>query len=457
MSGNNHKNGLERKLGLFPVTNIVIANMIGTGILVTSGLLMAGLNNPLIMIMLWVAGGIMALLGAMCYGELGAAYPSAGGEYIFLSKLFHPLAGFLSGWVSFIVGFSAPIAAASLGFSEYFVRAAPHVILWGEAIGIPDPQIIKRILSALVILLFTLVHLRGIKFGTAVQNGLTMYKVVLLAGLLIIGFLFGKGDIGHMVQGLEYSFDFGGWKTIGLSFLWITFAYSGWNASTYIGSEIRNPVKNIPYSLLLGTGLVMVLYVALNILFVYAIPPEEMKGVISIGGLAVGNLFGKSWDQIFSLLVSFALFSSISAFIILGPRVYFAMAKRGHFFRFASKVHPRTQAPYLSIIIQSVIAIIMVMSGTFDQILTFMGFSLGIFPIMAVIGVFKLRSAGKSKIKMPGYPYVPGLYIFVAFVILLLAIFERPVESFIAIGIVAVGIPAYYLFSKTAENKNVLP
>jgi len=457
MSIQGQTNGLKRKLGLFPVTNIVIANMIGTGIFVTSGLLMAGLNNPLIMIMLWVAGGIMALLGAMCYGELGAAYPSAGGEYIFLSKLFHPLAGFLSGWVSFIVGFSAPIAAASLGFSEYFVRAAPQVILWGEAIGISDPQLIKRILSALVILLFTLVHLRGIKFGTTVQNGLTLYKVVLLAGLLIIGFLFGKGDIGHMVQGLEYSFDFGGWKTIGLSFMWITFAYSGWNASTYIGSEIRNPVKNIPYSLLLGTVLVMVLYVALNILFVYAIPPDEMKGVISVGGLAVGNLFGKTWEQIFSLLVSFALFSSISAFIILGPRVYFAMAKRGHFFRFASKVHPRTQAPYLSIIIQSVIAIIMVMSGTFDQILTFMGFSLGIFPIIAVIGVFKLRSTGKSKIKMPGYPYVPGLYISIAFVILLLAFFERPVESSIAIGIVAVGIPAFYLFSGTAKNKNVFP
>ena len=449
---NNSNNGLLRKLGFLTLTNIVIANMIGTGIFVTSGLLMAGLNNPLIMIMLWVAGGIMALLGAMCYGELGAAYPSAGGEYIFLSKLFHPLAGFLTGWVSFIVGFSAPIAAASLGFSEYFVRAAPQVILWGEAVGISDPQHTKRILSALVILSFTLIHLKGIKFGAIVQNSLTLYKIILLAGLLFVGFLFGKGDIGHMVQGLEYSFDFRGWKTIGLSFMWITFAYSGWNASTYIGSEIRNPARNIPYSLLLGTGLVIVLYVSLNILFVYAIPPEEMKGVISIGGLAVGNLFGKSWEQIFSLLVSFALFSSISAFIILGPRIYYAMAKRGHFFRFASKVHHRTQAPYLSIIIQAVIAIIMVMSGTFDQILTFMGFSLGIFPILAIIGVFKLRSTGKSKIKMPGYPFVPGLYIFIAIGILLLSFFERPVESSIAIGTVVVGIPAYYLFSRSAKN-----
>lgn len=452
MPDSDHKNGLERKLGLFPVTNIVVANMIGTGIFVTSGLLMAGLNNPLAMIILWAAGGGMALLGALCYGELGAAFPDAGGEYVFLSKLFHPLAGFLTGWVSFIVGFSAPIAAASIGFSEYFVRAVPGILILGEKAGINDPVITKRILSVLIIMLFTLVHLRGIKFGSKVQNGLTIYKIALLAFLLIAGFLFGKGNINHLVQNPDYSFDFGGWKTMGLSFMWITFAYSGWNASTYIGSEIRNPARNIPYSLLTGTTIVILFYVALNILFVYAIPPEEMKGVISVGGLAVGNLFGGTWDQIFSLLVSFALFSSISAFIILGPRIYYAMARSGHFFRFASKLHPRTHVPSRSIILQGVIAVIMVLSGTFDQILTFMGFSLGIFPILAVMGIYKLRASGKSKIKMPGYPYVQSLYILIAITILLLAFFERPVESSIAIGTVAAGIPAWYLLFRKNEN-----
>ena len=440
--------GLKRKIGLFPVTNIVIANMVGTGIFITSGLILADLNNPLIMILIWLAGGMMAFFGALCYGELGAAYPLAGGEYIFLSKLFHPVLGFLSGWVSFIVGFSAPIAAASLGFSEYFTRAVPEVLIWGEIVGISDPKLTKSLFSVLIILLFSLVHLRGIEFGVAIQNGLTIYKILLITGLIFIGFIFGKGDITHLTHVPQYSFDFSGWKTIGLAFLWISFSYSGWNASTYIGSEIKNPERNVPYSLLIGTGVVILLYLGLNILFVYAIPPQEMKGVISVGGLAVENLFGKSWGQIFSFLVSLALFSSISAYIILGPRIYFAMAKNGHFFRFASKINSRTQVPSRSIILQSVIAVAMVLTGSFDQILTFMGFSLGIFPILAVAGVFKLRRLGTSSYKMPGFPIIPIIYLIVALSILILGFLERPTESSIAIGIVLLGVPAFWLFFK---------
>ena len=442
---------LKRKIGLFPVTNIVIANMVGTGIFITSGLLLTDLNHPLIMVLIWLAGGLMALFGALCYGELGAAYPEAGGEYVFLSRLFHPALGFLSGWVSFIVGFSAPIAAASIGFSEYFIRAVPNVLAWGEVIGISNPELTKSIFSVFIVLLFTTIHLRGLEFGVMVQNGLTIYKVLLIAGLIFIGFVFGKGDISHLMTESHYTFDFKGWKTIGLAFLWISFSYSGWNASTYIGSEIKNPQKNLPYSLMLGTGIVILLYLGLNILFVYAIPPAEMKGVISVGGLAVAKLFGKSWEQVFSFLVALALFSSISAYIILGPRIYFAMAKNGHFFSFASKVNSKTGVPARSIILQSAIAIVMVLTSTFDQILTFMGFSLGIFPILAVFGLFKLRKLNISKYKMPGFPYIPGIYLFVATTILILGFFERPVESSIAIGTVLLGIPAYLVF---AANKN---
>lgn len=445
--------GLKRKLGLFPVTNIVVANMIGTGIFVSSGLLLADLVNPVLMIFLWLAAGIMALFGAMCYGELGAAFPQAGGEYIFLSKLFHPMAGFLSGWVSFIVGFSAPIAAASIGFSEYFFRALPGIYVIGETIGISDPQNTKKIVSVSIILIFTLIHIRGIEFGSKVQSGITLYKIILIVGILIVGFLFGKGNMDHFHQAPGFDFNFPGWKTIGLSFLWISFAYSGWNASTYIGSEIKNPTRNLPLSLLIGTGMVILFYVLLNILFVYAIPNDEMQGVISVGGLAIGKLFGSGWESIFSLLVSFALFSSISAFIILGPRIYYAMAKNGHFFRFAARVNPKTKVPYMAVFIQSLIAIALVMSGTFDQILTFMGFSLGIFPILSVIGVFKLRKSGQSKFVMRGYPVVPAIYIFVGVVILCLAFFERPLESSIALGTIAAGIPMYYVFHNRLRRK----
>jgi APA family basic amino acid/polyamine antiporter len=449
---NNTKNRLKRKLGLFPITNIVIANMIGAGIFTTSGLLMGDLNNPLLMIILWIAGGIIALCGALCYSELGAAIPHAGGEYIFLSKLYHPMFGFLSGWVSFIVGFSAPIAASSIGFSEYFCRAFPQLLDWGNATGILNPVISKKILSILVITLFTFIHLRGTEFGTKIQNYLTLLKVGLIVGLIILGILFGKGDFNHLSQGDKFSFDFGGWKTIGLSLMWIMFAYSGWNASTYIGSEIRNPTRNLPLSLLLGTGTVMFLYFCINILYVYAIAPENMKGVIPIGGLAVGNLFGDSMETLFSLLISFALFSSLSAFIILGPRVYYSMAKDGYFFKFVSDVHPVFNVPYKAILLQGIISIVIVLSGTFDQILTYMGFSLGMFPILAVIGVFKLRYSKRSKYMLPGYPFVPIIFVLSGITMLFLAFFERPVESSIAILTVLVGVPAFFIFKKRYIN-----
>jgi len=449
------ENGLERKLGLFPVTNIVIANMIGAGIFTTTGLLMEDLRNPLLMILLWIVGGIIALCGALCYGELGAAIPRAGGEYIFLSKLFHPLFGFLSGWVSVFVGFSAPIAASAIGFTEYFTRAFPQLLSMGIFEAATEAVVLKKFYAILIIFAFTLIHLRGIEFGTRVQNFLTLLKVGLIAGLVVIGFSLGKGSLGHFSQGSDFSFSFGGWKTIGLSLMWIMFAYSGWNASAYIGSEIKNPLKNLPRSLILGTGVVIFLYFCLNLFYIYAIAPEDMSGVISIGGLAVGNLFGKSFESFLSVLISFALFSSLSAFIILGPRVYYAMAKDRYFFKFASEVHSKYRVPSKSILLQCIISAVIVLSGSFEQILTYMGFSLGIFPILAVIGVFKLRHLKKSTYKLPGFPIVPLVYILAGVSILFLGFLERPIPSSIAILTVIAGIPAYFIFKKRYKLKEL--
>ncbi len=444
--------GLERKLGLFPLTNIVVANMIGAGIFTTSGLLMKDLGNPVVMMGLWILGGAIALCGALSYGELGAAIPHAGGEYIFLSKLYHPIAGFLSGWVSFFVGFSAPIAASAIGFSEYFTRAFPGLLHLGIFGGAAEAVILKKIYASLIIITFTLIHMRGIEFGSKVQNLLTILKVGLIVGLVAAAFFSGKGTIAHLFQGASYKFNFGGWKTAGLSLMWIMFAYSGWNASAYIGSEVKNPSRNLPRSLILGTGIVILLYMALNLFYIYAVPPAEMSGVISIGGLAAGNLFGKSFENILSVLISFALFSSLSAFIILGPRVYYSMARDKCFFKFVSDVHPVHKVPAKSVLLQGMIAIVILVSGSFDQILTYMGFSLGIFPILAVAGVFKVRRAGMSPYKMPGFPVVPVIYILAAIMILVLGFLRSPGPSSIAILTVIVGVPLYFLFKKRYDK-----
>jgi len=422
----------KTKIGLYPASNIVIANMIGAGIFTTSGLLMSGLNNPILLIILWIAGGIIAFCGALAYAELGSAMPKAGGEYIFLANLYHPSVGFLSGWVSFVTGFSAPIAASAIGFSEYTFRVFPGTAWAGKALAIS------------IILIFTFIHLKGLKFGSRVQNVLTVLKIGLIIILIVSGVLLGNGNLDHFTQGSSIQLNFSSLKTIGLSLIWIMFAYSGWNASTYIGSEISNPQKNIPKSLLTGTGVVMILYVLLNIVYVYAVSPAEMKGVISIGGLAVRNLFGSSMEIAFSLMIAFALFSSLSAYIILGPRVYYAMAKDGYFFRFVSKTHSRTHAPSGAILLQSAIAIIMVVSGTFDQILTYMGFALGFFPILAVAGVVKLR----RKLGKPGIPVYIPVYLAFAVIMMTLSFLERPVESSIAMLTILSGIPVFYIFRR---------
>lgn len=442
---------LERKLGLFPVTNIVIANIIGAGIFTTTGYLMDFLGNPQVMLMLWLIGGIIAFCGALAFGELGAAFPEAGGEYIFISKLFHPMLGFLSGWLSLIVGFSAPIAASAIGFSKYFVWAFPGFQSWLNLSHFLSPDTFSKLLAVMVILGFSLLHSRGVVLGTAVQNILTLLKVLLVAGLIIAGFTIGKGDFNHLKPTQPFEFNFDGWKSVGLSLMFVMFAFSGWNSATYIGSEIKNPVKVIPRSLLISAAVVTVLYLLLNLFFIYAIPTNQMVGEPEIGGLAAGKAFGPVAETVLSLLISFALFSSLSAFIILGPRVYYSMAKDGYFYKSVARVNPKFGVPTNAVILQGAIAIVIVATGTFDQILAYMGFSLGIFPILAVLGVFKLRITGKSKLKLPGYPVVQILFILTNLGILLLAYFERPWESTIAILTALSGIPVFYWFKK--KNK----
>ncbi len=396
------RDGLAPRIGLFPLTNIVVANMIGAGIFTTSGLLMRDLGDPLVMLGLWAFGGLIALCGALAYGELGAAIPRAGGEYAFLSELYHPLLGFLS-------ADGRPSSSASRRPSPPRPSAFPNISR-GLSPGFPAPEagFVRKALACLVILLFTAIHARGIELGARVQNVLTVAKVILIVGLIAGGLASGNGHWSHFAEGGGFRFDFAGLKSAGLALMWIMFAYSGWNASAYIGSEVREPAKTLPRSLILGTGIVILLYAGLNVLYLYAVSPAEMSGVISVAGLAAGKLFSPSFETVLSLLISFALFSSLSAFIILGPRVYYSMARDGYFFRSVARIHPVLGAPSRSVALQGLIAMIIVVSGSFDQILTYMGFSLGIFPLFAVLGVFKLRTEGNVRHPDAGLSRRPG-------------------------------------------------
>lgn len=419
---------LRRTLGPWSATAIVVANMVGTGIFTTSGVLLERLGSPWWLFGVWAAGGLIALLGAVCYAELGAAMPEAGGEYTFLSRLYHPLLGFLSGWVSLFAGFSAPIAAAAIGIVEY----ASRTIAW----GVPH-----RAAAAALVLGFTAIHARGLETGARVQNLLTFLKLALIAALVVGGFAIGQGSMSHVVRSEGANPPDA--RTVGLALLWVSFAYSGWNAAAYLGAEIREPERNIPRALLLGTGTVTALYLALNALFVWAVPPTDLAGEIAVGAVAAGALFGSGAERWFAIAIAIAMLSSLSAFLILGPRVYWAMAQDGSFFRFAAAVDERRAAPWKSVWLQGGLAAAMTVLGTFDQILTYMGFALGLFPLAAVAGLFVLRRRGGGPFRAPGFPWVALVYLACSAAILVLGFMERPVESTAALATVAAGVLAY--------------
>jgi len=446
-------NALARKLGWISVVAIIIADMVGTGIFTTSGLVMENISSPKLLIVLWAIAGIIALTGALSYAELSTAMPYAGGEYLYLTRLFHPSLGFLSGWISFIVGFSAPLAAVAIGMSEYLMEAFPSLIINELLFGISGKLFIKKGIAVFVIVVFTLLHLQGLKSGTKIHNLLTLLKVLLILGLIILGFSLGNGSFAHFEQPGNTVFNLKGMKDVGLSVVWIMFAYTGWNAAAYISAEVKNPAKNLPRALLIGTGVVILLYVLLNVIFIYALPPTDMEGVISIGGLAVKALFGSVYGQVFSLIIAIILISTISSLIIIGPRVYYAMAQNGHFFKFAARVNKKG-VPAFSIVVQGIVAIIIALLGAFDQILTYMGLTLSIFPILAVLGVFKLRKQNLSVYRAPFHPLIPGFFILANLLIVVLVFAERPAESLFAVGTIAIGIPLYLFFrNKLKQNR----
>jgi APA family basic amino acid/polyamine antiporter len=436
---------LKRRISLTTATSIVVANMIGTGILTTSGIMAANLPGPGWVLLCWLFGGLIAICGALCYAELATRMPEEGGEYVYLKKLYHPILGFLTGWTSFFVGFSAPIAASSFSFAEYIF--AGFNIESATGTGLPI-IFYKKMVAALIILTFTFIHYLGVKLGSRVQNILTALKIVIVLGLASIGLIIGSGNWSNITFQTNDSFN---GIAIGTAMMLVMFSYSGWNASAYIAGELKNPRKTLPISLIIGTLIVVILYLAINLFIFQAVPYSALKNVIAVVELASVKAFGDWMGNGLSLLVSIALLSSTSAFILIGPRVYFAMAQDRLFFPFAAKVHPRYRVPGKSILIQGVIAIMMVVIGSFEQLLIYIGFALGIFPWLAIAGLFiarKKQIGEVSSAKVWGYPVIPIFYLLASLILMTVAYINRPMESTAAVITVLLGIPCYFLWVK---------
>ncbi len=457
---NNHH--LKREIGLFSATILVIANMVGTGIFTTSGFIMEELGNPQAMLLCWLVGGIFALCGALCYGELGAMFPRAGGEYVFLRESFGKGMGFLSGWISLIVGFSAPIAAASIAFATYFFRILPASFSAKLAapflkIGILTISPIT-ILAITVIIIFSLIHYHSVFLGARVQNSLTVFKIGLIIVFVTAGFCMGNGSTENFSQGLEISLIFQ--DKFAISLIFITFAYSGWNAAAYLGGEIKNPTRNIPLALFTGTALVVCLYLLLNIVYIYALSPDEMSGTLEIGTKSAVSLFGDNISRYFSGAIAIGILSVLSAMIMAGPRVYYAMSRDGVFFELFGKVNALRQTPVFAILLQAVIAIIMVITASFDKLLLYIGFTLSLSAMLTVVGMMLLRIKKpdlKRSYKTFGYPVTPLLFILGNLWIIYFCIKSRPITSLFGLGTIGLGVLFYtYFKKKTGSPERVI-
>jgi APA family basic amino acid/polyamine antiporter len=434
--------GLPRRLGVGTATSVVVANMIGTGIFTTTGLMLARVESGGLVLLCWLVGGCVALCGALCYAELSAMMPRAGGEYVYLHEIYGPLPAFLTGWTSFFAGFSAPIAATGVACAAYLSAAGL----------LPDTWLAGRGTAIVIVAVLTAVHYRGVRLGARVQGVLTGLTLLLLGGLILAGFTAGRGSWEFLGASSNFWAP-GRASQLGIALLWVMYAYSGWNASAYIAEEVRRPSRTLPRSLVLGTMTVMAIYLLANLLYFFAAPPAALSGVVAVGEVVAQRLFGDRAGAWLSALISLALLASLSACVFIGPRVYFAMARDALFFRFAARVHPRFETPGLSIAAQGLCAVLMIVSGTFEQLLTYIGFALGVFPWMAVAGVFLLRRREPTRerpYRVWGYPLVPAFYLVAVAWIWGVALVNRPGPSLMALATVAAGIPAYAL---TARRK----
>jgi APA family basic amino acid/polyamine antiporter len=444
------KEEMQRGFGLSTSTYVVIASMIGTGILLSPGYMMASLQNYPVIFGLWALGGLLAICGALCVAELAAALPRAGGEYIYLREAYGPMPAFLSGWTSFFLGFSAPLAVAGYIAALYLLKP------FGLA-GKEKDYLVKAT-SAIIIAAITLPNLIGHRQSAWTQNLTTIIKFGLFVVLVILAFLCGSGRLANIGQGqpignIQLS-------TATTQLFYVMFAYSGWNAASYLAGEVKNPGRTLPQSLLLGTGLVIILYLAVNIVFAYAVPLADVgfDNAELIPQLAVQNLFGPKASSVFSVLLGLTFLATVSAFIITGPRVYYAMAKDGLFPSVACHISSKGKVPVYAMIAQSLCAIIILFLTDFQNLYKYASVGLSIFAMLFIGAVYVLRWRRpdmERPFRLPGYPFVPAIFMAAILFMTVFAFIQWRKPSLYSVGSILAGIPVYYIWSLIRRSQDM--
>ena len=430
----------RRTIGFVTASSIVIANIIGTGIFTSLGFQLADIQSGFPLVMLWIIGGITALCGALCYSELSAALPRSGGEYHFLSQIYHPALGFMAGFVSATVGFAAPIALAAMAFGKYFVGV----------FGVGSPVL----LSFVVVWVVTAFHLGNLQVGSVFQNLSTLVKLLLIGALIIAGlfvqtkqptsFLPAPGD-GIAIFGAPFA----------VALVYVMYSYSGWNAAVYITGEIKQPEKNVPRSLLVGTGLVIVIYVLLNAVFLATTPVHELKGQLEVALIAGKHIFGTNGGRVAGAVICLGLISAISSMTWIGPRVSMSMGEDHWLLRLLGRKN-RHGIPTNAIVLQLLIVNVLLLTRSFESVVQYTQFSLLLCSLFTVVGVMVLR-ATRQEIARPyrvwAYPMPPIIFAVITLWMMFYLLRWKTIESVAGLATALVGLLLYFCARKRPQRQ----
>jgi APA family basic amino acid/polyamine antiporter len=422
----------KRTVSATTATAIAVADMIGIGVFTSLGFQVGDIPSGFAIVMLWVVGGVAALCGALAYAELATAFPRSGGEYNFLSRIYHPALGFMAGWISATVGFAAPVALAAMAFGEYFAGVVP---------GAPPLPV-----GLAVAWVVTLVLLSGVKLSATFQNVATFIKVALIIVFIVAGialadpqpisFLPQAGDIGYIAS-----------APFAVSLVFVMYSYSGWNAATYIAGDVRDPGQSLPLAMLAATLIVVFLYVALNAVFLYSTPISAMVGQLNVAQIAGEHIFGATGGRVVAALICVGLVSAISAMMWIGPRVTVAM---GEDFPLLGAFSQRSQTgvPVTAMLAQISVVTLLLLTQSFEKVLEFIQFSLTLCSFLAVLGVVVLRVT-QPKLPRPykvwGYPLTPLVFLGVTGFMMYYLFSERPLQSLASLGLMASGLLLFVL------------
>jgi APA family basic amino acid/polyamine antiporter len=432
---------------------VIVASMVGTGVLLTSGYTVYRVGSNQLMLALWVLGGIVAACGALTLCELTAALPRTGGDYVYLHEAYGPPVAFLTGWVSFLIGFSAPAASAGFGAAKYLT--APLNL------GGPTALLVQRGIATALILTFAVVHNTGRERTARVQAVITGVKLGLLGLLMVAGLVAGRHNFGHLAdRPPELTWDLVTAMTF--SMVYISYAYTGWNAASYMAGEFVDPQRQLPRAILLATAGVTVLYLGLNLVYALALSADDIKAIVDspsntatppidavapVAELAARRLFGAGVAGPLSVAVGLMLLSSLSAYVLTGPRVLYAMAAAGQFPSAAGKLSAGAGTPAVATALQTVVTLALLWSGTFESLLIYTSVGLSLFAMLAVASVYVLRWRRPElprPFRTPGYPLTPAVFLLVTGVLTRAAFKMRPTESTYALASILAGLPVYY-------------